>query len=65
MKTDFHKYSNLKVKIAENANEPEYYTLENCPAIKKIEEWEKQHPQEVAEIDRELESEMQSYQKEK
>lgn len=62
LKDNLNLIAFLKSKISESLNEPKYYALKDSPAIKKIEEWEKQHPQEVAEIDNELDLEMQGYQ---
>lgn len=54
------KVANAKFKVAKTpkAKEPEFYTLENSPAIKSIEKWEKAHPKETTQARKDALKEM-------
>lgn len=49
------------LKKKKTIKEEKYYTLENSPAIKKIDKWAKENPKLAKQADKELEQEMQGY----
>lgn len=49
------------LKKKKTIKKEKYYTLENSPAIKKIDKWEQENPKEAEKIRQELEQEMQGY----
>lgn len=48
----------LKSTMKNGIDKPRYYTLENSPAIKKINKWEKENPQEAEQARQELYAEL-------
>ncbi|MGX3009980.1 hypothetical protein ACWIUD_00250 [Helicobacter sp. 23-1044] len=54
------KAANVKCKIGKS-KEPKYYTLEDSPAIKKIDKWARENPDLAKQARLELEAEMRSY----
>lgn len=49
------------LKKKKTIKKEKYYTLENSPAIKKIDKWAKENPELAKQADKELEQEMQGY----
>lgn len=52
------KFLSEKIANAFKRNNEQYYTLETSPAIKKINKWEQENPQEAEQIKAELKEEM-------
>lgn len=50
-----------KTKKKKTVKEEKYYTLENSPAIKKIDKWAKENPELAKQADKELEQEIREY----
>ena len=57
------KMANVKFKLnkTKKLKEPEFYTLDNSPAIQKIDKWAQEHPELAKQAKIELEAEMKSY----
>lgn len=59
------KAANVKCKVGKSkepkSNESKFYTLENSPAIGKIDKWAKANPKLAQEAIKELEAEMSNY----
>ena len=55
------KAANVKCKIGKKSKEPKYYTLEDAPAIKKIDKWARENPYLAKQARLELEAEMRIY----